>query len=374
MNRIEAHHVTNPFAAGAAAAMQRQATGLLGHEPVQLVPSALSVLENAREEVSIGVATLGGTRSFKDLQVGAGRGVRRMTLEQIQAYLDNTRAHPDPSELAELIKRMQTSRQPRETAQRQTRAPAHQYALLQLALDDAQKRGLPADALQRLEDAIESLDFERGREVQAGLNTSQVAADFAPDAAGFENFQQAYTDIVLGENTFAQTLQVVLKRVAGARGQDFHRGLQALLHALGAELSAAHTSTDPRRLQALVQDVYQLEVAGTVLANCNKLSGDIERQYGITSVDPLELMKKLVGFTAERWVMPTRLTEMAEAFHVAGLPERLAFHAGTRAILGDMPVWAFHNGDLKAREGVRDCMQKVYDDTVAAEEARKGEL
>lgn len=373
MNRIEAHHV-NPFAASGAAGMVRQNTGSLAGEQVRLMPSALSVLENAREEISVSMATLGGTRTFKDLQVGAGRGVRRMTLDQIQSYLDNTRAHPDPTELAELIKRLQTSRQPRDLAQRQTRAPAHQYALLQLALDDAKKRGLGADAVQRLEDAIEALDFERGREVQAGLNTSQAAADFAPDAAGFENFQQAYTDIVLGENTFAQTLQVVLKRLAGARGQDFHRGLQALLHALGAELSATHTSTDPRRLQALVQDVYQLEVAGSVLVQCNKLSGDIERQYGITSVDPLELMKKLVSFTAERWVMPTRLTEMAEAFHVAGLPERLAFHAGTRDILRDMPVWAFHNGDLKAREGVRACMQQVYDETVAAEEVRKGEL
>src|SRR5262249_47581028 len=154
-----------------------------------------------------------------------------------------------------------------------------------------------------------------------------------------------YSDIVLGESTFAQTLLVVLQRLAGAQGEDFKRGLQALLRALGADLSATRPSTEPTRLQALVQDVYQLEVAGTVLENCTQLSQTIAQRYGIEGVIPMELMKELVALTNERWVVPARLRALAEKFRVIGLPERIAFHTGTKTVLRKMPPRVYADAD-----------------------------
>jgi len=350
-------------------AMTRERAGSLSGEQVRVKEKdAISVLEDAREEISMAHSEKVESKAFNQRRVGGAGTVRRMQIEQIQAYLDGTRRYPDPRELISLARRMQADGRPRDVAERASRSPSHQFALLQFALADAHRNGLPAEVTERLQEALEDLDHEFGAEVRAGLNTAQAAAEFGPTPAAFDDFQHAYTDIVLGEKTFAQTLLLVLQRLSGARGADFDRGLRALLGALGADLSAASASTDPVRLQSLVQDVYQLEVAGSVLESCNQLSRRIADRFGIETVEPLELMKDLVAFTSDRWVVPARMTSLAEKFHVAGLPERLAFHAGTRAVLRQMPVKVFN--DAESRLDVLGTAQAVYDETAAAEEER----
>ncbi|MGE0329460.1 MAG: TyeA family type III secretion system gatekeeper subunit [Ramlibacter sp.] len=371
MNRIDSSSQSqtrfNP-----AAGLTHDRAGSLAGEQVRISTAASILSEENREELGMHLADKIQGKTIKDRQVSGTRGVRRMQIEQIQAYLEATRRFPDPKALADLVRRMQTQAHPSDVAERASRSPAQQFALLQLALEDARTRGLGPDVLDRLQEALEDLDYEHGAAIQAGLNTAQVAADFAPDAEGVENFQQAYTDIVLGEKNFAQTLLTVLKRLPAARGDDFRNGLQALLLALGADLSAASPSRDVVRLQALVQDVYRLEVAGSVLDNCTRLSERVAQRHGLETVDALELMKELVSYTSERWVLPTRLTAMAERFQVAGLPERLAFHSGVRAIVRQMPELVFDSAE--ARLGVVETTQKVYDDTVRAEQDRQDQL
>lgn len=373
MNRIDSSaQSTARFNPAAGLTLDR--AGSLAGEQVRIKSAAsiLDVTENAREELGMHLADKVQGKSIKDRQVSAGRGVRRMQIEQIQAYLDATRRFPEPKALAELVRRMQANARPGEVAAQASRSPAQQFALLQLALHDAHGRALAPDVLARIGDALEEMEHAQGAAVRAGLNTAQVAADFAPDASGVEDFQQTYTDIVLGEKNFAQTLLAVLQRLPAAHSEDFRSGLRALLQALGADLSAASPSRDVVRLQALVQDVYRLEVAGSVLDGCVRLSDRVAQRHGLETVDPLELMKELVAYTSERWVLPARLTAMAERFQVAGLPERLAFHSGVRAILRLMPDLVFDSAE--SRQGVIETTQKVYDDTVRAEQERQDKL
>ena len=49
---------------------------------------------------------------------------------------------------------------------------------------------------------------------------------------------------------------------------------------------------------------------------------EFAQRFGILTVNPAELMKDLVTYTSDRWVMPGRLMELAQKFMVAGLPER----------------------------------------------------
>lgn len=53
---------------------------------------------------------------------------------------------------------MQTSRRPRDAAARESRTPAHQFVLLQMALDDAVGRDMPAAVQLALQDALDELD------------------------------------------------------------------------------------------------------------------------------------------------------------------------------------------------------------------------
>ncbi len=346
----------------------RDRAGSLAGEQVQ-VKSQLSVLEDAREEISAYVAIKSESKTLKQRKVGASPAVRRMRVEQVQAYLDATRRFAGPQAQADLARRMQASVRPRDVVERGLRQPAHQFAMLQFALDDALRRGLPGEVTARLQEALDELVHDHGEGIQAGLNTIHVAADFASDADGIDNFQQTYSDIVLGEKTLAQTLTLVLQRLAGLRGRDFERGLKALLTALGADLSAASPSREPVRLQALVQDVYQLEVASSVLESCKRLASRIATLYGIETVDPLEFMQALVAFTGDRWVLPARMLSLAQGFQVAGLPVRLTFYAGLRDALHLIPTRVF--ADVEARNSVLGSAQEVYDRTVAEEEERQ---
>lgn len=372
MQRIDSNQPVNLRPDAAAVASRQRGGTLHGEQVTQARPQA-SMLENAREEMSAFIAHLKGeSKTFRQRQVGAGSGARRLQIEQVRAYLDATRRHDDPAALADLARRMQDSVRPRDVAQASSRSPSHWFALLQYALHDAQHGQRGADVIERLRDALDELELDYGNEIQAGLNTVQAAAGFATDAQGVETFQRTYTDIVLGDKTFAQTLQTVLQRLGGSRGQDFRRGLQALLAALGAELAAVRASAPPERLQALVQDVYRLQVAATALEICEGIAREVSQRFGILTVNPVELMKDLVAYTSDRWVMPDRLSELAQKFSVAGLPERLAFHRGTRNALRELPVWVFAGMD--ERESLLKTAQEVYDATVAAEEERLGLL
>jgi type III secretion protein W len=366
MNRIDHHSIGH---LGAGVGMTHERPGSLAGEQVR-VKSAISVLEDAREEISMHHSEKVEAKVFGERRIAGGRPGTRLRIEQIEAYLEATRQHRDPRKLQEALTRLQTSRHPREQARREARAPAQQFALLQLALQDARKRLLPAQTLEQLEDALEDLEQESGDQIHAGLNTAVAAADFAPTAEGVETFQQAYTDIVLGEPTFAKTLQLVLQRLAGAEGEDFKRALKALLCALGADLSAARSSTDPVRLQALVQDVYQLEVAGTVLDGCAQLSQRMASQFNVAGVIPLALMQELVALTTERWITPQRLRALAQRFLVAHVRARIAFHTGTKTLLRKMPTKVF--ADAESREGVLGSVQLVLDEDAAEEEEGYG--
>lgn len=372
MQRIDSnpHPSARPDAAVLAA---RQHGGSLKGEQVTQARSPQSLLENAREEMSAAIAIhKGESKTFRQRQVAAGTGARRLQIDKVQAYLEATHRFGDAGELAHLARRMQASMRPRDVAQGASQSPAHWFALLQYALDDAQRQGLGDAVAERLRDALEALELDHGREILAGLNTVQAAAGFAQDGEGVETFQRTYTDIVLGEKTFAQTLQLVLQRLGGAYGQDFRRALAAMLAALGAELTAARASAGPERLQALVQDVYRLQVAATALEICDGIAREASQRFGIATINPAELMKDLVTYTSDRWVMPARLTELAHKFQVAGLPERLAFHRGTRNALRELPVGVFLGPD--ERDNLLKTAQEVYDATVAAEEERLGQL
>jgi type III secretion protein W len=365
--RIENHLALGHLEADAGVAIAR--AGVLGGQQVRVKDMA-SVLEDAREEISLHHSEKAEAKEFVEREIGGGVLVRVMRVEEVQAYLEATKRFRDPRELADIVRRLQSSARPGELARGASNTTTQRHALLQLALSDARKRGLTAEVSDRLEEALEALEHEFGDEIRAGYNTAAAAAEFATTAEGVETFQQVYADIVLGESSFAQTLTAVLRRLAGARGEDFGRGLQALLNALGADLKAERSSADPTRLRALVEDVYQLEVAGTVLEGCTQLSQLMGRLFRLDGVIPMELMQELVAMTSERWITPQRWRELAERWRIERLKARIVFHTGTKTLLRKMPVKVFADAD--ARQAVLTCLQQVLDEEVAEEEEECG--
>lgn len=197
---------------------------------------------------------------------------------------------------------------PKQLACQETRDPTGQYLLLQYALQDGLKNGTGEEILDTLREALADLEMDHGPQIRSNLNTIGAAGEFGADRESIEAFQTTYRDVVLGEATLAQTLKLVLERLSGKEGEDFGRGLQGLIKALGQDLAAARPSTESNRLQSLVQDLYQLEVTATVVDNCRELGKTLAARHGVTSFPAIDLMKELVGVTGEKWVSASRFS------------------------------------------------------------------
>lgn len=343
--------------------MQAQ-TGTFRGEQVT-VKDAASALADAAEEISLHHSEKVESKKHEERRIEGETPVRVMLVEQINAYLEAAKTFSDPQKLADLAKRMQSGQDnPRELARQQSRDPSHQYVLLQHALADGQAKGAPAPALERLQDAIADLEMEAGPQIRAGLNTIGIASSLGGSAEEIAAFQSNYRDVVLGDNSLAQTLKLVLERMTGKGSEDFSRDLGNLIKALGADLSAARPSTDSNRLQAMVQDLYQLEVIVTVMDGCKELVAKTGGSGGTAA--SFELTKELVAVTGEKWVGSARFVGMADRLNVHDIGARIAFQTGIKSLLREIPPKVFPDPDV--RQSIIGAAQEALDLAIDQEE------
>lgn len=102
----------------------------------------------------------------------------------------------------------------------------------------------------------ETLEAEKPSEIQAGYNIEGVDAS---QIGGPGEGKDAYRRVVLGHGGVSAMLEEVLAR----HGADsFVETVDFLRRAVGADLSAAHPSTDKRELEAMNNDLYHLRAIG----------------------------------------------------------------------------------------------------------------
>ena len=342
-------------------------TGNLRGEVVH-VKDVGDMLADAAEEISVLISQKDEVKKHGERSIASDTSEQIMKLEEINAYLDLMGTFSDPKKLAELAKRMQSSDEnPRELARQQSRDPAMQYVLLQYALAEGDKAGIPQAALERLQDAIADLEMQHGPEIRAGINTAGVAASSSSSPAEREIFQGTYRDVVLGQSSMSQTLKTVFDRFANEGPKQIGVQLGNLIKALGADLSAARPSQDSNRLQALVQDMYQLEVAVTVLDRCSDLAVQIQGKFSQSNVEPMEMMKALVAVTGEKWVGATRFTAMEQQHRLPEVLAQIAFHSTIKDVLKQIPPAIFNDADT--RQSVLNASQEALDMAIDKEDA-----
>lgn len=83
-----------------------------------------------------------------------------------------------------------------------------------------------------------------------------------------------------------------------------------------------------------------------------------------------ELMKELVNITGEKWVSASRFNAMADRFGATDVRTRIAFLAGLKGLVRDMPVKVFT--DLDARHAILVAAQEALDAAIDAEEEEAG--
>ena len=328
------------------------------------VDSGASVLTDAAEEISMHFGGKAENKHSAERKKEAGRPMEMMHIEDIKAYLQQAHTDGGPEKLVLLAKRMLSGQgDPGAQAKQAFPGATEQFMALQYALHQGEQEGVPAEVLDGLREALDDLDMAHGPRIRADMNTIATASAGAQTREDVVHFQDAYNDVVLGDASLAGTLKLALERFGHS---DFGAGLGRLIQALGQDLAAARPSADPTRLQSLVQDLYHLEVAATVLDATKELHGRLETQHGGMRSNAVALMQDLVGVSAEKWASGTRFTGLAEKFGANGVEAQIHFLTGVKGLLKDMPVKVF--ADIDQRQTIFAAVQDALDTAIDREE------
>ena len=287
-----------------------------------------------------------------------------MRVEEIIQYLTAAKADQTPGDLAALAKRMLAAQQsPGQIARQTTEDPTQQSLMLQFALHEGERTGAPADALGAIRDALAELELESGPAILAGLNSIDAASQFGGTTQSIRAFQNTYRNLALGSSSLVETLKLALDRFGGL---DFARGLKSLLQALGSDLAALRPSTQPAHLQAVVQDIYQLEVFNTLLERSEKIGAFLIGSNGTKEFDSVDLMKQLVSMTGDRWATANRFEELPPRFGIQLLQAEIYLIAQSLQLLRDMPFKIYADAD--SRRLLLSAGQEALDKVIEREE------
>lgn len=367
--RIDSPRLQPPVGAQGDAASARGSEGgrFRGEQLQWLAPQgggAGGVTTDNAEEISLHLAEAAEDEAFDDESVEARQDPQVMSAEQVLGYLQAVHQQGKTEELVALARRMLASgAHPGVMARQGLPDPTQQFLALQYALQQGEREGAPAERLQALRDALADLDDDHGASIRARLNTAAVIGGQAADADGAARLQQTYTELVLGAPTLARSFDLALQHFGT---QGLGSGLQGLIAALGADLAAARPSTSMVRLQALLQDLYLLEVVQTSLDGAQALASGLEQRHGHRGLDAERLLRELVALTAERWVTAQRFESLAEQLGVADGPARIGLLTGIKALLRELPPRVFV--DAESRQTAFDALQGALDAAIAREE------
>ncbi|WP_241074284.1 type III secretion system gatekeeper subunit SctW [Achromobacter insuavis] len=364
MNRIDAGLPASAFSSTTSHADRQngqQQVGTMLGQAAMTVDGEISLADSA-EELSLHMAEKTEDKHHAERKIGRDAPLQLLSAEAIVAYLAESHDADAQEKLIELARHLLAGgADPRQAAARAFGDATRQYLGLQYALRQGEREGAPEDVLDGLREALADLELESGPQIRASLNTVGAAAGYADDARGVADFQRTYQDVVLGEASLAKTLSLALERFGG---KDVARGLQQLIQALGQDLAAARPSTSQDRLQALMQDLYQLGVAVTVLDGCGELGEKMAREHG----KPLaadKLMLDLVNVSNEKWLSESRFAALAATHGADSVAARITFLGGIRAVLKDLPLPMFP--DLDARQSVLSATQLALDAAIDEE-------
>ncbi|MFC4160060.1 type III secretion system gatekeeper subunit SctW [Chitinimonas lacunae] len=330
-------------------------------EALTLKNDANSILTDAAEEITFAHAERADAKRLQERKLEARRGPELLTLEQIAAYLHDMHGQI-PEKLVELAKQMLARGAKPDQLAQALPDPAERFLALQYAARQGEKDGASAEQLDAIHEALAELEAEHGDRIHAGLNAAAAGRELGNPAAG-ARLRGAYQDMVLGQASLAATVKALLERFGSA---EFARAVPLLMKALGDDLAAARPSREPQRLQAILDDLYQIEVAVTVLEHCQSLAATLAQRHGCKQVDAQVLMQELIQLSSERWISASRFTALTDRFGVHEPTAQVALLFGLKLAAKDLPIKIF--ADQDSRQALLNAVQEALDQAIEREE------
>ncbi|WP_168735329.1 type III secretion system gatekeeper subunit SctW [Pseudothauera rhizosphaerae] len=352
-------------------------TGAWRGESVQVSGDGCDILTDAAEEITMSQSEKAESKKLNERKISNRPSLMLPRIEQIQQYLEKVGKGGQQYKLQDFVATLKNRERdgqgggggggasPREEARRQFGNVTEQFLALSFAVEELSREGGHEKLVDRIREDLEDLSDDFGGHIRADLNTVGVAGEFGRgDPGETERFQAGYRDSVLGGENLSGMLRATLEHFGE---QDFGRAVEHMIRALGDDLAAMQgSSAEPTRLNAVLQDLYLLEVLSTVLDSCRELSERMHKEHGIGPIDPGALMQDLVAATGERWTTGGRFVSIAEKHGVRDLTAQINFLTTVKVLAREMPVKVFV--DPESRFNVVGAIQEALDDIIAQEE------
>jgi type III secretion protein W len=367
-NAQESVQIATEAAAGAAAApVQGQ---FRGDRVVQL-PSQTSMIEDALEELTE-TQSEKEEKDISEREVDEGRLAdqleRILALEKIKSLMsalkdlrkgDMTRA------LAQLLRfKNATPRQLQERARQAFKDPSHQYALLS-ALAEALKGGnAPKGQVEAAEKALQGLMEEQGPSIRAGINVTAAAEEASVTGLGdVQGLRDAYRDAVLDYQGIQDAYAALIDRYGAGKLND---ALAYLKASLAADMAAAGSSIDKTRLNAIIDDIFRLELLSGMLEDCGKLADQVHAWGAHPGLGAADLLKEVIALQQDKWLRPEQVRPLPRKAGLRDIDKEIGFLRELKELMRRIPIKAYE--DPGARQRLIEAVQLAMDDAIDREE------
>lgn len=295
---------------------------------------------------------------------------RVLKLKEVQEMIENLRDLSE-EELQRVLGQLlamkgATPRQLRERARESLKEPSHQYAALEATVAALRAQGAPQTRIDTAEAALKLLMDEEGPSVRAGINVSRAAASSAGDGVlgDIQSLRDTYRDSVLDYGGLSEVYGELVKKYGG---DGLAQATGFLLNALADDMAAHGSSIDRSKLNAVLEDMYRLEVLTGMLENCNNLIAKTKAQGVVSVFKGTDLLKEVLDLQKNKWLSPEPIKELAGKVGVRDVQEEINFLREFKELVRKVPIKAYPDPEQRTR--ILDAIQLALDDAIDREES-----
>ena len=319
----------------------------------------VALLDDSAEEMSMSTGEKAASRlakmaQKKERQTASGvLRVRDLPEETARFFLEEVRRLPAGADAQHLLA----------LARNRFADVSQQHAALQWLLEE-----LPQDAPARtaVQDALETLMSEAGKEIRAGCNIDGVDRS----AAGLDGVEAraCYRDTVLQRETYAQTFAALAERFGPAQ---FPKAVRYLLHALGADMSALTPSCDKAELRQAAEGLYMAQTLGTLYKDAALMLDAVGTAHGRHEPAACAVLTPLLRCAESASLTEGQLRRDMPWLNSRNPARDAMFTRGVRELARNAPCKLY--ASLEQRMRLLDVLQDCVDSAVEREETREAQ-
>ena len=331
-----------------------------------------SILEDAAEELTfVNSEKVEKDMAKRKINSRSAKSIEAVAAaERIRAYLDKVPDLEKTKRLSAFIEDLRHNAHSysqddyRQAAREFSDDETHQYIALLSAHQQLQEEGGDEEQLRVLGRAIQELHQEHGPAIRAGLNVSAVAAEHARDRdlGDTQSLRTLYRDSVLDYHGLSDAYS---KMVEAHPARCFQKTVKFILAALSADLAATDHSLDKTRLQAIVKDIQQLRLLGSMHENCDALLTKMAKLYNEKTADAGKFMHELIDIVDTSWYNSNNIRQLPVNLQVHKLDAQLYFMREFKQMVKDIPM-KFYASDYGRRDkfvaNVQEAMDIIIDE------------